>query len=221
MVPWIAVTPRRGGALEQDIHLRLQREHSGIGHIAETDRRPASLRKIELNLFPGERVSGFLVKQQIRGGEMDRILQLFGSRLVRMNQAFRVGFKIHLDLALAHHVAGLRVVLKIRAIDLVEAAGIATIQGNGDVMQLGAPALPVLHCLAGLNLEYGVPLLGAGNGETFGALLDFNPDFCRHFLKRVLHPVAGVEIHRHHHQQQSDGAPRKPAAKLGNLDRHP
>ncbi len=73
----------------------------------------------------GQRVPRLLVEQQIRGHQVDRILQLLGSRLVGMNQAFGVGFKIHLDFAFAHDVARARIVFKIRAVDLVEAAGIA------------------------------------------------------------------------------------------------
>ena len=165
-------------------------------------------------------IPGLLVKEQVRGGQVDWIFQFPGRRLVGMNQAFRIGLKIHLDLALADDVAGLRIVFKIRAVDLVEAAGIASVKRDGDVVQFGASALLVLHRLAGLNLEYGVSLFGAGDGEPLGALLDFNSDFCRHLLERVLHFVAGVEIHPRHHQQQADGARREPAAKVGNLDGH-
>ena len=117
-----------GGAVERDIDLRLQSEHGGVGRVAKADGRPVGLGKAELNFFPGERVPCLLVKEQVRGGEVDRILQFPGRCLVGMNDAFRVGLQIHLDLAFADYVAGLRIVFKIRAVDLVEAAGIAPVQ---------------------------------------------------------------------------------------------
>ena len=103
-----------------------------------------------------DRVPCLLVKEQIRRDQVDRIFQFFGRRLVGMDQAFGVGFKIHLDFTLAHDIAGARIIFKIRAVDLIEAAGIAPVQRDGDVMQLDPSAFLVLHRLAGLNLEYGV-----------------------------------------------------------------
>jgi len=63
---------------------------------------------------------------------------------------------------LPNYVAGLRIVFKIRAVNLVETAGIAPVEGNRNVMQFGVSALLVLHRFAGLNLEYGVSLRGSG-----------------------------------------------------------
>ncbi len=206
--------------MERNINLRLQGEHSGVSRVAEADGRAIGLGKAELNFVLGERVPRLLVKEQVGGGEVNWIFQLPGRCLVGMNDAFRVGFQIHLDLAFADDVAGLGIVFKIRAVDLIEAAGIAPVQRDGDVMQFGVSALLVLHRLAGFNLEYGVSLFGAGNSEPLGALLDLNSDFRRHLLERVLHPVPGVEIHRRHHQQEADGAAREPAPKVGNLDGH-
>ncbi len=152
--------------------------------------------------------------------EVDGIFQFFGRRLVGMKQAFRVGFEIHLDLTFADDVAGLRIVLKIGAVDLVEAGGIASVQRDRDIMQLGTPTLLELHCFAGLNFEQGVALFGAGDGETLRALLHLQTDFPGNFLQRILRLVAGVEIHCRHYQQKPDGACRKPATKAGNGKRH-
>ena len=100
-----------------------------------------------------ESVACLLVKEQIGGREVNGIFQFFRRRLVGMNQAFRVGLKIHLDLTFSHDVAGLRIVFKIRTVDLVEAAGVASVKRDRDVVQLGASALLELHRLAGLNFE--------------------------------------------------------------------
>ena len=146
---------------------------------------------------------------------MNGIFQFFRRRLVGMSQSFRVGLKIHLDLTLSEDVAGLRIKFKIRTVDLVKAAGVAPVQRNRDVVQLGAAALLELHRLAGLNFEKSVTLFGTGDGKTLRTLLNFNSDFCRHFLERILHPVPGVEIHGRDHQHQADGAGRKPATQAG------
>ena len=147
--------------MERDINLRLQGEEGRIRFVAKTDGRAVGLGKAELDLVPGNCVACLLVKEQVGGGQVDWIFQFPGRRLVGMNDAFRVGLQVHLNLAFANDIAGLGIIFKIRAVDLVEAAGIATIQRDGDVMQFGVPALLVLHRLAGLDLEYGVPLLGA------------------------------------------------------------
>ena len=137
-----------------------------------------------------------------------------------MGQAFRIGFQIHLDLAFSDNIAGLGVVFEIRSVDLIEAAGVASVKRDGDIVQFGAAALLELHRLAGLDFEQRVSLFGSGDGETLRALLDLNANFRRNFLERVLHPVAGVKIHRRDHQHQPNGACRKPATEAGYGKRH-
>ena len=63
--------PRGSGAMERDINLRLQGEDGGVGRVAEADGGSVGLGKAELNFFLGERVPGLLVKEQVRGGEVD------------------------------------------------------------------------------------------------------------------------------------------------------
>ena len=63
-----------------------------------------------------------------------------------MNQASWVGLKIHLDLALSDNVAGLGIIFKVSAVDLVEAAGIASIKRDRDIVQFRPAAC--LNCTA-------------------------------------------------------------------------
>src|SRR5438034_5572866 len=104
-----------------------------------------------------------------------------------MEQSLRIRFQIHLDLSFPHDVTGLRVILKIRAIDLIETAGIAPVERDGDIVQLDAATLLELHRLTGLNFKEGVSLFGTGHGKTLRALLDFDANFPRDLPESVLH----------------------------------
>ncbi len=69
---------------------------------------------------------------------MDRILQFFGSALVRAGKACRVGFEIDLHVATGLNVSRLFVVNKVIAVNLVEAGGIFAVKNNTHVVQFGA-----------------------------------------------------------------------------------
>ena len=206
--------------MERDIDLRLQSEDGGVGHVAEADGGPVGLGKAELNFFPGDRVPRLLVKEQVRGGEVDRVFQLLRRCLVGMNDAFRIGFQVHLDLALADYVAGLRIVFKIRAVDLVEAAGIAPVQRDGDVMQFGVSACLYCTALLASILNMVCPCSERETVKPLALCWISIPIFAGTSLSAFSTLLTGVEIHRRHHQQEADGAPRKPAPKVGNLDGH-
>ena len=45
MVPLNRGQPGRSSAMEVDVHLRLQSQYGGIGHIAEANGRPVGLRE--------------------------------------------------------------------------------------------------------------------------------------------------------------------------------
>ena len=83
----------------------MQGKYRCLRIIAKPDRRSVGLGNTELYFFLGEGVSCLLVKEQVGGSKVHRILQLFGRGLIRMGQTAGVGLQIHLDFTLADDVA--------------------------------------------------------------------------------------------------------------------
>ena len=180
----------------------------------------ARLRNAEIHFGLGVGVPGLLIEDQVAGGQMNGILKFFGWSLVGAQCTLWISFEVNLDLALAGDVAGLRIVFEALSVNLIEAAGILSIQCDGDIVQLGTSALLELDGSAGLHLEDGVSLGGTGDGEALGGLLNVDANFAGNLLERVLHPMAGVEVSSRHHQHKRDGADHEPAAKAGDGNWH-
>src|SRR6185312_13646073 len=125
-----------------------------------------------------------------------------------------IRLQINLYFAARGHVSGLRVVLEIVSVNLVEAAGIRAVYGDVDIMQLGDESLFIFNRFACLDFEKGARTVGLGNGKTILALLDFNPHPAGNFLERIFHTPLGVEIGSRHdrkHENDRDNEPRSQA----------
>ncbi len=91
---------------------------------------------------------------------MDRIFQIPGRRLIRIDQALRIRFQVDLDFTLRGYVARLLIVFKVVPINLIEAAGIASVEGDRYVVQFGTAAGLELDSLARLDPEQRSTLFG-------------------------------------------------------------
>src|SRR4051812_5285158 len=211
---------RRSRSVENDIHIGVQRKHVGFPIVADTHGRSAGLRDAELHLLFRRGIAALLVEDQPACDQVYRILQLFRCRLVWRAHALRVRLQIDLHFAFRDNISGLRVVLEIVSVDLIEAAGILSIKSDGDVAQFGVSALPVLHGFAGLDLEDGAPLLGAGYGEIVGGLLNLDPQLGWNAGDCFAHTPARVKVRPGHREHDDDRAYREPAAQAGDLDGH-
>ena len=160
-------------------------------------------------------VACVLVEHQAAGLEVDRIFQVRGRGLVGIQQALRIRPQINLDFALGGDVSGRLIVFEIGATDLIEAAGIASVESDLDIVQLGVSALLELHRFAGLDGEQGASLLRFRDGESGRALLDFEADLFRNLLERVLDVMTRIEICSRNREHGDDRGAGKPAAQAG------
>src|SRR5580704_18770513 len=102
---------------------------------------------------------------------MNGILETTWGSLIGIGSASRVRLQVDLNLAFRGDIAGLRVIVEIGAGDTVIAAGIASIDGDRNIVQTGSPTLLELHRLVGLDFEPGAALLGFRNREASCGLL--------------------------------------------------
>ena len=65
---------------------------------------------------------------------MNGIFQFLGRRLIGLDQTFRIGFEININFTLGGDIPGLGIVFKIGAINLIEAGGIVSVEGNHHIV---------------------------------------------------------------------------------------
>src|SRR5258708_21987020 len=121
------------------MNIRVKRERVSFPFILQAHGPSTCLRGAEINSRLGGGVPTFLIKNQIPGLEMDGILQLLGSALVRSRQTCRVGLKIDLHIPAGRNIAGFLVIAEIVSIDLIKPGRVATVEDNTDVAQFGSP----------------------------------------------------------------------------------
>src|SRR5258708_25781452 len=135
------------------MNIRVKRERVSFPFILQAHGPSTCLRGAEINSRLGGGVPTFLIKNQIPGLEMDGILQLLGSALVWSRQTCGVGLEIDLHITAGRNIARFLVVAEIVSINLIKAGGVATVENNTDVVQLGAPIQLELLDVAGLDGE--------------------------------------------------------------------
>src|SRR5260370_28924709 len=123
---------------------------------------------------------------------MDGILEFLGSALVRASKAGWVGLEIDLHVAAGRDVAGLLVVVKVVAINLVEAGGIAAVENNTHVVQFGATVQFELLEVTGLDGKQRALAVGFGELKAVRGLLDINPNLVGNFLQPIDQPQTGA-----------------------------
>ncbi len=133
------------------VNLRHQREDICLSGILHAHSPPAGLRRTKINPRIGGGIAGVLVEDQVSGLEVDGILEFLGSVLVRSGPTRWIGLQIDLHLAVPRDVARFFVVGEVVPVNLVEAGGIAAVENDADVVQLGAPIQLELLELARLN----------------------------------------------------------------------
>jgi len=127
---------------------------------------------LKLDPGSGHSVSAVFVEDQIASLEVDWVLEFFWGGLIGTRETRRIGDQINLHVALGGDVTGFLVETKIVAVDLVETRGIAAIEHNADVVQLGVSVELELFDVAGLNGEDCALAIGFGKLEAAGGLLD-------------------------------------------------
>src|SRR5215469_3834239 len=128
---------RRCWAVQKNSHTRLQGKPTILRRVLCTHRRTIRLGKAELKRLGSPSVTGLLVEDKIRRLEMNRILELFRGRLIWIIDPLGIRLKINGSVPLASNVAGLLVVIESFSVDLIEARGIAPIDGNRHIVQFG------------------------------------------------------------------------------------
>src|SRR5258708_687428 len=151
---------------------------------------------------------------------MDRILQFFGSALVRAGKACRVGFEIDLHVATGLNVSRLFVVNKVIAVNLVEAGGIFAVKNNTHVVQFGATVQFELLEVAGFDGKQGALAIGFGELKAIRGLLDVEANLVGDFLQHVAHAETGVEVCPRNHRNEQHGDHGQPAAEAVDGERH-
>src|SRR5205085_9025440 len=121
-----------------DHDLRIEGERRGLGIIKGASRRAAGLLCPELDQLRSLRHAGFVIENQSAGLEMHWVLHLLRRRLVGMRDALGISLQINLYLALRADHVSLRIVFELRAGNLVEAVGVASVNNDLDVVQLRA-----------------------------------------------------------------------------------
>src|SRR5204863_8050265 len=101
---------------------------------------------------------------------MQRVLQFLWGLLVGTQDSLRIRLQVNRDLACARDISRLLVVFEILTIDLIKTRGITPVESNGHVVQLRAPPLLELDCLAGLQLEQRPSLIGLRDRESLRTL---------------------------------------------------
>src|SRR5208282_708533 len=125
------------------------RQRRNFAGIANAHGPPRGLRSTEINARFGRSVAAIAVEDQVAGLEMDGILQLSRSGLIGRGDAGGVGLQINLHFAAGSNVAGLRIEGEIVAVDLIEARRVATVENDGDILQIGPSVeLEFLHALS-------------------------------------------------------------------------
>src|SRR5208282_2017312 len=161
------------------------------------------------------RVAAVLVEYQSAGLKVNGISQLRGRGLIGINHASRIRLQINLHFTFRDDVSRLLVVFEVSPTDLVEAAGIASVESDLHVVQRRPSTLLELHCLARLYGKQRASLLRLRDGETGRTLPDFEANLLRNLFERVLHPMPSVKIRPSHQQHSGDDRPRKPAPQPG------
>ena len=92
-----------------------------------------------------------MVECQAAGLEVNGIFAFRRRRLVGVQHAFRIRLQINQDLTLGDYVPGLLVIFEIAAANLIEAAGIASVESDLHIMQFGMSSFLKLHRFAGLD----------------------------------------------------------------------
>ena len=161
-----------------------------------------------------------LVERQPLGAQVDGIPHLPRQRLVIQALAFGVTLQVDVDLSPGNHGSRLRVILKVVAVDLVEAVRLAPVHDDVHVVQLGMPALFELGCLGSSNREQGAPAFTLGKRESFARLLNLNAEFSRKILERAAHLVARPQVKTRHHRDSGQGHHGKPDSQARDRYRH-
>ena len=151
---------------------------------------------------------------------MDWILEFLRRGLIGAGDARRVGHQIDLHLALGDDLAGLLVESEIIAVNLIEARGIAAVQHNADVVQLGVAVQFELFDVAGLDGEEGALAIGLGILITVGRLLNVDSHLAWNLLEHIRGSRTRVEVHPSHEQREQHGGDRQQAAQAIDLERH-
>ena len=142
------------------MNLGRQRKRASLCYVTHAYGPARGLRCAEIDARLGGSVSAFLVEDQIAGFEVDGILEFLWSRLVGRGYPAGVGLQVDLHFSSGRDVARLRIVGEVVAINLVEAGGIAAVEDDVDVVQLGmAVELELLDAL-GANGEGGAAGFG-------------------------------------------------------------
>src|SRR5437879_5150182 len=116
------------------MNLRCEGECVALAGVLDSDSPAAGLRCPEFHASIRPGIPGVFVEYEIARLEMDRVLEVFGSGLVRALQSRRVRNQVDLHFPLSRDVSSLLVVGKIVAVDLIEARGVATVKNNRDVV---------------------------------------------------------------------------------------
>jgi hypothetical protein len=207
-------------ATEHHVNLRRQGQRVALARVLHAHGPTRGLRRSKFDPGSGHGVSAVLVKNQIVGLQVDRILHFFRCGLIRTGEARRVGHKIDLHVAFGGDVARLLVEGKIVAIDLIEARGVAAIEQDADVVQLGVAVKLEFFDVAGLDGKERALAVGFGKLKAAGRLLDVQSDFARDLFQHVGRPRTRVEIHSGHDQREQHGGRGQQAAQTVDLKWH-
>lgn len=134
--------------------------------------RTAGIRQAKFDALFGGSQTAILIEDQSARLEMNRILHLLWRRLIRTLRAFSIRLQINMNFAVRNYILCLGIILKVRAVDLVEAVRLPSVDHDVHIVQLGAATVLEFLSLCSMNGKYSAPILRFGNGKTLGAPLD-------------------------------------------------
>src|SRR5271157_766070 len=145
---------------------------------------------------------------------MKRVLQLFGSRLVRLQRTFSVALQVNVHFPHSDDVAALWVERELVAVNLVVTIVGAAIHHDVNIVQIGAAAGLELHRLGGSNCVQGVSSFGLGQRKSVTGLLNINTQLLGHAVQGGTQPGAGKPVGNTDADNERDNARYQPFTDL-------
>ena len=130
------------------------------------------------------------------------------------------GLQVNVHVALRRDRAGLRVIGKAGAVDLVETIGVVAVDDDVDFVQDGAASVLILLRPLGVDAEESPAAFGLRKREPFRALLNVYVEFFGSMLNGMMDAPARVEIKARHHQQDDDRGEGEPATQALGVEGH-
>ncbi len=188
----------------------MQQQDALFGVKGRSTRRAIGLRHAKLHPSIGVRHASLLAEYKPFGAQVDGVFHLARRALVVQQLTLGVALQVNVHFAAGFHRTGLLVVVKIVAVNLIEAIGVSSVNDDVDVLQVGAATLLVLHHLGGMNGKQRASAFALVEREALTGLLHLDAKFRGKVLQQQALLDARVKIKTGHHRDGNNGQPGKP-----------